>query len=183
MSYRASKKSDSVSMRALQILFDRRYEFVDQTSTEMIWRVLGEHSEGTMKKVTEVAKPEPYTVIVRKNGECMCTCENYLAQKKGKYKFFSDKEVRGSPECSHILAIKYLPQYMTWVIDPKDLIALRKATHPSRIDSFVEYTGHSQVSDDHGVETPISIFPQPRKVKFHDLIRDHEQDILPPKED
>ena len=155
---------------------------VDQTSNEMIWRVFGEHSEYTKLKLSETKKPEPYTVIVRRNGECMCTCEHFLAQKKGKYAIFSEIAIRGSPECSHILAIKYLPQYMAWVIDTKDPIALHKATHPARIDSFVQYTGHTQISDDSGKEETVSIFPQPRKVKFHDLIQYKEWDAPPPKD-
>lgn len=162
MPFKEAKKSDSVSMKAMLLLEEGRVVYPKKLklkTKELVVEVYGEHSGSLINPDKEV----PYVVVIRKNGEHTCSCENATFSNANEYRqFWGDVPIRAKPECSHVLAAKLHPTYFWWYSDGK-----RKKEN-IEIKSKVK-TGRIKLPPTHSTKPTLS--RRRRNVNFSDLIR------------
>lgn len=180
MSKKDSEKKISVTLKAHTFLMENRVEFfnkdrISRNSNELIADITVLNTDD-LSEDNEKIKNDKYTVLIRKDGTSTCTCENFVYSAKiEEYRqFWGDKFIRARPECSHVLAVKFTPTYIDWILDPN---------HPNREElieqsfllSYVK-SSRKKISPEFDLEKSENYRPKKRKVIFSELIRSREND-------
>lgn len=140
MPIRLAKETDSVIMKSLYFINNNRVSIHSVNDLEIVAEIIGFHSSDINNYDSDEDDREPYTVVIRNNGEHTCTCLNFVHAKKEYKQFWGDVAIRSTPECSHVMAIKILPFYKEWILGGDDFIS-KKAKKEFFLKSFVRTSG------------------------------------------
>ena len=168
---RDAKETDSTLMKSLFFIKEERYKILSITHIEIVATVIGFHSSDITDYDDTLNEKVPYTVVIRRNGEHTCTCLHFVHAKKEYRQFWGELPIRSTPECSHVMAIKLLPEYIVWIIDDDDY-AREVVQRPLYIKSYVRTSG---VNIPPAMPTDLSkIDPQRKKrmVNFEDILKE-----------
>lgn len=139
----AARDDDSLMMKAISFLRDKKVRILEISSIKITATVEGFHSNNPNDPDAINTAKEPYTIIIRRNGEHVCSCQAilYTRRKKPPYHQFWGKDptkvIRIAPECSHVLAIKLTNQYKQWILEPDVIEKWRTIAPDSAINDPV----------------------------------------------
>lgn len=158
-------------MKSIFFLENNRVEIISCTEMELIARVTGLHSSDIDDYEGEsTGKIDPYTVMIRNNGEHTCTCLSFVHAIKEYKQFWGDLAIRSTPECSHVMAVKISPAYKQWILKDQPN-AEELAVKPMYLKSYVRTSGTQVIPAMPTDLSKIDPVRKHRKVNFEELTK------------